>query len=94
MIIPREGDLVRLYIQLENKDIIDPATGRLKKEGMGPEKLLEVCGECYQSPVHSSFAGSQGVIPSLSYIYEIPCRLVDALSQWVPPNRFCVWPDI
>jgi hypothetical protein len=44
MVIPREGDRVRLYIQLADKDgeVVDPGTGRCDKTRMGPEKLLEV----------------------------------------------------
>jgi hypothetical protein len=33
-----------LYIQLEDKDVIDPVTGRVDKEKMGPEQILEVSG--------------------------------------------------
>jgi len=43
MIIPREGDKVRFYIQLSASDVLDPATGRVNKDRMSPEKLLEVC---------------------------------------------------
>ena len=41
--IPREDDLVRLYIQqsAEANDLIDPATGRVDKNRSSPEKLLE-----------------------------------------------------
>ena len=45
MIIPREGDTVRFYIQLSEKDVtVDRATGRVDKEKtkIGPEELLEV----------------------------------------------------
>jgi phenol 2-monooxygenase len=42
MIIPREGDLIRLYIQLSDADILDPLTGRIDRNKMGPEQLLEV----------------------------------------------------
>ncbi|KAK7681578.1 hypothetical protein QCA50_015311 [Cerrena zonata] len=45
MIIPREGDKVRFYIQLSEKDVVvDRATGRVDKEHtkIGPEELLEV----------------------------------------------------
>lgn len=45
MIIPREGDKVRLYIQLsENDVVVDRASGRVDKEKtkVGPEELLEV----------------------------------------------------
>ncbi|KIM90285.1 hypothetical protein PILCRDRAFT_812015 [Piloderma croceum F 1598] len=42
MIIPREGDLIRLYIQLSDKDALDPSTGRVDRDKMSPEMLLEV----------------------------------------------------
>ena len=47
MIIPREGDLIRLYIQLSDKDVLDPATRRVDKSKMGPEKLLEVAKKSF-----------------------------------------------
>ncbi|PIL30436.1 hypothetical protein GSI_07623 [Ganoderma sinense ZZ0214-1] len=41
MFIPREGDLLRLYIQQKaDSDIIDPATGRADKDRTSPEKIL------------------------------------------------------
>ncbi|KAG9313140.1 FAD-binding monooxygenase [Chiua virens] len=42
MIIPREGDLIRLYIQLSDKDVIDPSTGRVDKNRITPEDLISV----------------------------------------------------
>lgn len=42
MIIPREADGIRLYIQLSDSDVIDPLTGRVDREKMGPEQLLDV----------------------------------------------------
>ncbi|KAJ6466923.1 FAD binding domain-containing protein [Mycena sanguinolenta] len=42
MIIPREGDMIRLYIQLEGKDAVDATSGRIDKKRMGPHQLLEV----------------------------------------------------
>ena len=42
MVIPREGDTVRLYIQLSDADILDPLTGRVDKNKMSPEKLVSV----------------------------------------------------
>lgn len=42
MVIPREGDTVRLYIQLSDRDVIDPSTGRVDKRRMNPQKLLSV----------------------------------------------------
>ncbi|KAJ3789784.1 FAD binding domain-containing protein [Lentinula aff. detonsa] len=41
MIIPREGDKIRLYIQLDGKDVID-ASGRVDKSRAGPEMILDV----------------------------------------------------
>jgi phenol 2-monooxygenase len=43
MIIPREDEKVRLYIQLSEADVLfDPSTGRVDKSRMHPEKLFEV----------------------------------------------------
>ncbi|KAI0794575.1 FAD binding domain-containing protein [Fomes fomentarius] len=47
MIIPREGDKVRLYIQLSDKDVLDPVTRRVDKSKMGPEKLLQVAEKSF-----------------------------------------------
>ncbi|KAJ4470473.1 FAD binding domain-containing protein [Lentinula aciculospora] len=41
MIIPREDDKIRLYIQLEGKDVVD-ASGRVDKSKAGPEMILNV----------------------------------------------------
>ena len=48
MVIPREGDLVRLYIQLADRDVVDPVTGRVDKSRMGPERLLEVAKKSFK----------------------------------------------
>jgi phenol 2-monooxygenase len=42
MIIPREGDMVRLYIQLSGNDALDSTTGRVDRSKIGPEKLIDV----------------------------------------------------
>ncbi|KIK75908.1 hypothetical protein PAXRUDRAFT_783815 [Paxillus rubicundulus Ve08.2h10] len=47
MIIPREGDTVRFYIQLSDRDVVDPASGRVDKSRMSPEKLLEVAKKTF-----------------------------------------------
>jgi hypothetical protein len=41
MIIPREGDLVRLYTQLSDTDVVS-LSGRVDKSKMTPQKLLSV----------------------------------------------------
>ncbi|KAF9818266.1 hypothetical protein IEO21_02894 [Rhodonia placenta] len=47
MIIPREGDTVRLYIQLTDADAVDARSGRVDKSKMGPAKLLEVARKSF-----------------------------------------------
>ena len=47
MVIPREGDLVRLYIQLSGEDVLGP-DGRVDKTKMGPKKLLEVAQKSFK----------------------------------------------
>ena len=42
MVIPREGDKVRLYVQLSDKQVIDSATGRVDKSKVSPDLLLQV----------------------------------------------------
>ena len=41
MVIPREGDKVRLYIQLD-KQVLDAATGRVDKSRVSADHLLQV----------------------------------------------------
>ncbi|KAJ7068688.1 FAD binding domain-containing protein [Mycena amicta] len=48
MIIPREGDKVRIYIQLDGKDgIVDASNGRIDKQRISPQKLLEVASKSF-----------------------------------------------
>jgi hypothetical protein len=42
MVIPREGDKIRVYIQLSDTDAVDPETNRVDLGRYGPERLLEV----------------------------------------------------
>ncbi|EIW79240.1 thioredoxin-like protein, partial [Coniophora puteana RWD-64-598 SS2] len=43
MVTPHEGDEARLYIQLSDQDVIDPAIGRVdQNRTLSPEKLLAV----------------------------------------------------
>ena len=41
MVIPREDDKIRLYVQLNPKDIINDATGRVDRTKYGPDEILE-----------------------------------------------------
>jgi hypothetical protein len=42
ILIPREEDKIRLYMQLSDSDILDQTTGLVDKNRMSPKKLLEV----------------------------------------------------
>jgi hypothetical protein len=48
MIIPREGDLIRLYIQLSNTDAVNPETGRINPGDYNPQRLMEVANKTLQ----------------------------------------------
>jgi phenol 2-monooxygenase (NADPH) len=50
MIIPREDDKVRLYIQLDSINTADPSTIRVDKSRMSPLQLFDVC-------IHVFFCG-------------------------------------
>ncbi|KAG9313142.1 putative monooxygenase [Chiua virens] len=47
IVIPREGDTVRIYIQLSNADVLDPLTGRADKSRVNPEKLVSVAKKIF-----------------------------------------------
>lgn len=42
IIIPREGDALRLYVQLSDADVMGPSTGRGDPTKIGPTEILEV----------------------------------------------------
>lgn len=39
MIIPRESDKVRLYVELSGEDFMDSGTGRVSKSKSNPDKI-------------------------------------------------------
>ena len=41
MIIPREDDKVRLYVQLDDRNTVDEESGRVDKSKIGPHELLD-----------------------------------------------------
>ncbi|KAF8892176.1 FAD binding domain-containing protein [Infundibulicybe gibba] len=47
MVIPREGDKVRLYIQLGADDAAAIANGRLNKDTIGPHQLLDIARKSF-----------------------------------------------
>ncbi|KAF8555667.1 hypothetical protein OG21DRAFT_1410564 [Imleria badia] len=42
LLVPREDERIRIYMQLADKDVLNPATGRVDKTKMGAKQLLEV----------------------------------------------------
>ncbi|KAI0246912.1 FAD binding domain-containing protein [Lactifluus subvellereus] len=48
IVIPREGDKIRVYIQLSDTDVVDPETGRIDLCRYGPERLLEVAKKTFR----------------------------------------------
>lgn len=72
MVIPRENNLIRLYVQLSNIDIEDPTTGRIDRGGINAERLLEVMiGELIPGSddilVDIVFTGCKEIFPSVHY---------------------------
>ncbi len=48
MVIPREGDKIRVYVQLSDTDAVDPETGRVDLGRYGPERLLDVAKKTFK----------------------------------------------
>ena len=42
MVIPREGDKARLYVQLSDKQVVDASTGRVDKSRVSADHILQV----------------------------------------------------
>ena len=86
MVIPREGDKVRLYIQLCDKQVVDPTTGRVDKSRVSADHLLQV--KILSHIFHPSRA-TQLRFPGSEEGYQTlhDCRprdrLVDDLHQYV-----------
>lgn len=45
MLIPREGDMIRLYVQLSDTDAVNPETGRVDLDQYNPQRLIEVANK-------------------------------------------------
>ena len=63
MVIPREGDMVRLYIQLSDKQVVDPATGRVDKGKVSTDHLLQVMTFSYPHTHVTALMGHSPPIP-------------------------------
>lgn len=42
LLIPREDDCIRIYVQLSEADLVDPQTGRVDKDRTNVQKILEI----------------------------------------------------
>lgn len=77
MIIPREGDKIRLYIQLSDQDVEkDIQTGRIDKSKVGPQQLMEVAKKAFH-PYH------------IDYVGEIDWWTIYISKQSCLPSRRC-----
>ncbi|RPD52967.1 hypothetical protein L226DRAFT_511090 [Lentinus tigrinus ALCF2SS1-7] len=76
MNIPREGDMMRYYIQLsEDPDFVDPKTGRVNKARANPGRLMETAAKIFQ-PYHLKMLGE----PEWWTIYIIGQRVAQKFS--------------
>ena len=89
MIIPREDDKVRLYVQLDSKNTADPSTMRVDKGKLNPYQLFDVCACLFLlHRIHLFLdTGSTEVFVSLHYSNPRSFRLVDRLYQYVKSVR-------
>ncbi|KAI0642304.1 FAD binding domain-containing protein [Trametes meyenii] len=56
LLVPRENDLFRLYIELSDADVIDPHTGRLDKDRASPQTIIEMAQKVLE-PYHIEAIG-------------------------------------
>lgn len=69
LLIPRENDCIRIYVQLSEADLVDPETGRVDKDRTSVEKILEIAQKI-MSPYYITAVGE----PEwwTTYISEFP----------------------
>ena len=88
MVIPREGDKVRLYIQLSDKQVVDPATGRVDKNRVSPDHLLQVeIWSCIHS-CHGSLSFNLQAAKKILRPYTIVAREVDWWTIYISTSLF------
>ncbi|KAH9893338.1 FAD binding domain-containing protein [Cubamyces lactineus] len=56
LLVPRERDLLRLYIQLSHADLINPESGRVDKSLTNPRKIIDMAQEILK-PYHMESTG-------------------------------------
>ncbi|CDO68389.1 hypothetical protein BN946_scf184815.g36 [Trametes cinnabarina] len=90
LLIPREGGLLRLYVQLADADVIDPQTGRLDKARTSPQKVLEMAKRILRpyrmDPIGeirwwTTYIG-QGMNASMADTHNLAWKLAYVLRGW------------
>ncbi|KAL1941310.1 hypothetical protein VTO73DRAFT_7522 [Trametes versicolor] len=56
LLIPRENDCIRIYVQLSEAELVDPQTGRVDKDRTSVQKILEIAQKI-MSPYHITAIG-------------------------------------
>lgn len=93
LLIPREGNLLRLYVQLSDADVIDPETGRADKARASPEKVLEMAQRILR-PYKMKPIGDHirwwTIYVGESRVLQVSRNMSDAGSLW--RQWVSVWP--
>ena len=88
MIIPREDDKVRLYVQLLDQDVVCPSTGRIDKARMNPERIIEV-GISHEAFVSIDAMAVIKAAKKILHPFEI--RPLTDIEWWT--TYISTWPD-
>lgn len=71
LIIPRENDLIRVYMQLLDTNIVDSVSGRVDQDKIGPEQLLEVNDLCTLREPTIAFTSAPKIARKSLHPYKI-----------------------
>ena len=103
MVIPREGDKARLYIQLNDKQVVDPATGRVDRNRVSTDYLLQVESLFYIFIRHRPLNFDPQAAKKIFKPYTIAAREIDWWTIYISaspstlhrneffPNRWHSW---
>ncbi|KAH8995052.1 FAD binding domain-containing protein [Lactarius hatsudake] len=75
MVIPREGDKIRLYVQLSDTDAVNPQTGRVDLGRYDPERLLKAANKIFRPYTIHAIA----TIPRM-ILYEVGQRVASRFT--------------
>ncbi|KAI6106478.1 hypothetical protein EV401DRAFT_2060314 [Pisolithus croceorrhizus] len=94
MIIPRESDKVRLYVELSGEDFMDSGTGRVSKSKSNPDKIPKhTIRTTYMTSkplvgdrVFIAKDASQGMNASINDTHNLAWKLTQVLKGWASPS--------